>query len=148
MKDTHKVMQFIDNIEQIAAETPQISGRIRGACFCSATAYILPPCLEALSNSWPDIHLDIDDTATEYHHIDEAVASGRADIGLTIHNQLLDIYSVPYISDAYVFLVPKSFDLNLLLAGINWKICLLFSLTPIRRQRLLNVVERWGCVMK
>lgn len=112
LKDAHKMMQIIENIEQIAAEMPQIAGRIRVACFRSATAYILPPCLEALSRSWPDIHLDIDDTATEYHHIDEAVASGRADIGLTIHGQLPDMYSVPYVSDAYVLLLPKTFRLK------------------------------------
>ncbi|WP_300000286.1 LysR family transcriptional regulator [uncultured Cedecea sp.] len=118
VKDAHKVMHFIDNIEQIAAETPQITGRIRVACFRSATAYILPPCLEALAKSWPDIHLDIDDTATEYHHIDEAVASGRADIGLTIHGQLPDIHSVPYVSDAYVLLVPKTFRLT---SPFSWR---------------------------
>jgi len=112
LQDAQKVMQLLASIEQVAAEMPQIAGRLRVACFRSATAYILPPCLEALAKSWPDIHLDIDDSATEYHHIDEAVASGRADIGVTINGHLPDMHSVPYVSDPYVLMIPRSFRLK------------------------------------
>jgi len=139
LKDAHKMMQLLDNIEQIAAETPQIAGRIRVACFRSATAYILPPCLEALSRAWPEIHLDIDDSATEYHHIDEAVSSGRADIGLTIHGQLADMYTVPYVSDPYVLLTPKTLRLK---APFSWDQLEHLSFIQPKANTLVGIIER------
>lgn len=139
LKDAHKVMQLLDNIEHIATETPLVAGRIRMACFRSATAYILPPYLEALSQVWPDIHLDIDDTATEYHHIDEAVSSGRADIGLTIHGQLPDMHSVPYVSDAYVLLIPKTFRLQ---SPFHWQQLESLSFIQPNANTQVEVIDR------
>jgi len=139
LADAQKVMQLLAGIEQVAAETPQVSGRIRVACFRSATANIIPPCLEALALSWPDIHLDIDDSATEYHHIDEAVSSGRADIGVTINGHLPDMHAVPYVSDPYVLMIPRSFRLQ---HPFSWRQLESLSFIQPSVNTLMPIVER------
>ncbi|WP_213715569.1 LysR family transcriptional regulator [Cedecea lapagei] len=112
LKDAKKIMQLLDGIEQTASEAPQLAGRVRVACFRSATANLLPPYFEALATALPDIHLDIDDSATEYHHLNDAVVSGRADIGITIQGYPDSLHGVPYISDPYVLMLPRSFRLR------------------------------------
>jgi len=139
LQDAQKVMRLVEGIEQVAAETPHIAGRIRVACFRSATAYILPPCLEALALSWPDIHLDIDDSATEYHHIDEAVSSGRADIGVTINGHLAGMHAVPYVSDPYLLLIPRSFRLQ---QPFSWRQLEALPLIQPSVNTLTMVIER------
>lgn len=102
---------------ETARDCGALSAHVRVACFRSVGTHLLPHALEALACEYPGIRIDIDDSCEERDEITQAVHEGRADIGIAHLPAGAELAARPYVSDAYVLVVPAALRLD---APVAW----------------------------
>ena len=103
---------------ETARDCGNLAAHVRIACFRSVGTHLLPHALEALAYEYPGIRIDIDDSCEARDDVTQAVREGRADIGIAQLPAGDDLVATPYLSDAYVLVVPAALQLG---APVTWR---------------------------
>lgn len=114
-----RARQILALADGLVTETdaPGLGALVRVACFRSISTHMLPRALEVLAQRYPGMRVDLDDRHEERDAVARAVLQGRADIGIAQRPFAAELVSHPYISDAYVLVLPASLKLP---AQVGW----------------------------
>jgi DNA-binding transcriptional LysR family regulator len=103
-----QMLRLEGSLFEAAREGCDLAGQVRIACFQSVGTHLLPYALEALASEYPNICVDIDDGCDERTDVTNALAAGRADIGIAQLPVDGDFVTQAWLQDAYVLVVPAS----------------------------------------
>lgn len=105
-----KARKMMELAEELACEDarPALAGVVRIACFRSVATHLLPHALQSLTRTFPRLRVELDDSHEERDAVVSAVLGGRADIGIAQRPVPAELVAHPYVSDAYVLVVPAS----------------------------------------
>ena len=113
-----QILRISDSIIQPPYDKKQVIGMVRISCFRSVATHLLPYVLERLGNEYPGINLEINDGCADYADVIRDVDENVSDLGISRGVFSKSIVSFPFISDAYVFVVPVTFKLD---APVSWE---------------------------
>jgi DNA-binding transcriptional LysR family regulator len=105
-----QMLRLEGSLFEAARDGRELAGRVRIACFRSVGTHLLPHALEALAQEYPGIRVDIDDSCNERNDVTGALREGRADLGIAQLPLEGGLVSQPWLHDAYMLLVPASFQ--------------------------------------
>lgn len=118
LEKARQMLRIETSLLETARDCGALAAHVRIACFRSVGTHLLPHAIEALAHEYPGIRIDIDDSCEERDEVTQTVRDGRADIGIAHLPAGEELVAKPYLSDAYVLVVPASFRLD---APVAWR---------------------------
>jgi DNA-binding transcriptional LysR family regulator len=117
LSKARQILRLANSLVDAAADNATLIGRVRIACFRSVGTHLLPHTLAALALEFPGIRIDIDDGCEERDDVTQAVAEGRADIGIAQLPVAETLVAHSFVLDSYVLVAPASLNLK---APVSW----------------------------
>jgi DNA-binding transcriptional LysR family regulator len=108
LEKARQMLRLENSLFEVAREGCELAGQVRIACFRSVGTHLLPYAVEALAHEYPNIRIDIDDSCDERNDVTDALAAGRADIGIAQLPVEGDFVTRPYLRDDYMLVLPAS----------------------------------------
>jgi DNA-binding transcriptional LysR family regulator len=108
LEKARQMLRLEGSLFDAAREGCELAGHVRIACFRSVGTHLLPYAIEALAHEYPNIRVDVDDGCDERADVTDALALGRADIGVAQLPVEGDFVTQPYLQDEYMFVLPAS----------------------------------------
>jgi DNA-binding transcriptional LysR family regulator len=112
LEKARQMLRLEGSLFEVAREGCGLAGQVRIACFQSVGTHLLPFAVEALAHEYPNLRVDIDDSCDERNDVTDALAGGRADIGIAQLPVDDRFATQPWLRDDYVLVVPAGLDLG------------------------------------
>lgn len=103
-----QLLRIAESISSGIDAAGEAAGHVRLASIRSAAAYLLPAAVEALAERHPRVSIEIFDGCPDYQDVVGMVERGDADLGITRAVDRPGLVCIPYVTDAYVAVVPAS----------------------------------------
>lgn len=107
-EEARQVMRSLENLCRKAQLAKGLGGgQVRIATFRSVATHLLPEVIQHFRQKYPGISITIDEYQ-HYHHIEDDLRQGRADIGFTYLPTSPDFEAWEVLRDRYIVLLPPS----------------------------------------
>jgi DNA-binding transcriptional LysR family regulator len=101
-----QMLRMAESVVSLAQEDAGLVGRVRLACFRSMAEHIVPDVLAALARDYPGIQVEVEDGCVDSLEVNQAMAQGRVDVGISSFYLDKQWLQWPFLHDDYVLVLP------------------------------------------
>lgn len=101
-----QMLRMAESMLVLAQEDTRVVGQVRLACFRSLAEHIVPDVLAALARDYPGIQVEVEDGCVDSLEVNQAMAQGRVDVGISSFYLDKQWLQWPFLHDVYVLVLP------------------------------------------